>query len=337
MFKPFDWSGTASRRQYWPIFLVWLISLMGATFLLLSLQWSQLFTSSLVVVAIVQLFFVSVAVRRLHDIGRSGFWMVLFAVPYLGFLFVFVLGILKPSVGQSEHWPSRKRHRVAQFAVLLVVVFALSRVFWAPFWIPSGSMKPTLLAGDYIVVNLSRDTPERGDVVVFRHPVTRAPFVSRVIGLAGDRLQMVDGQVILNDDVLAQIRVEDFVEPFAPQGPHRVLPLCANLAVPAGGDCLKPQFVETLPSGKSYKIFDIRNTQFDNTGVFTVPNGHFFVLGDNRDNVLDSRMPQAMRGVGFVPVENLIGKPRFAVFSAQGPSLWAFRDWRRDRFFSAIE
>lgn len=100
--------------------------------------------------------------------------------------------------------------------------------------------------------------------------------------------------------------------------------------------CIKFQFVETLPDGMRYRTLDVRTSQLDNTGIFTVPAEQLFFLGDNRDNSTDSRVPPGMRSVGFVPVANLIGQPEFVVFSATGPALWQFWTWRADRFFITI-
>jgi signal peptidase I len=219
-------------------------------------------------------------------------------------------------------------------------------------------MKETLLIGDFLFVNkmaygYSRHScpfslcpipgrifgsePERGDVVVFRHPVTGADFIKRVIGLPGDRVQMRDGVVWLNDQPLPQEPEGMFEEVFDRQGPIGQFPRCANAPVGQGGVCLKERFRETLPSSRSYTVLNIDESFADNTPVFTVPEGHFFFIGDNRDNSQDSRAPQSVGGVGMVPFENLIGRARHVVFSSAGRSMLHFWTWRGDRFFVRLE
>ncbi|MGN0934560.1 signal peptidase I [Falsigemmobacter intermedius] len=243
------------------------------------------------------------------------------------------------------------------YAVAIAAVFRT--LLFQPFWIPSGSMKETLLIGDFLFVNkmaygysryscpmglcpfegrLLASEPERGDVVVFRHPVNGSDFIKRLIGLPGDTVQMVDGKVVLNGQELPQTPAGDFTETYEPQGPMGNEPRCANAPVGQGGTCIKPRMMETLPGGHSYPVLNIDNGGFaDNTPVFTVPPGHYFFLGDNRDNSQDSRYGRAVGGVGFVPAENLIGRADRIMFSSAGKSLFFFWTWRADRFFRAVQ
>ena len=259
------------------------------------------------------------------------------------------------------------------YALLIAGVFRT--VFFQPFWIPSGSMKETLLIGDFLFVNkmsygysyascpslkipqfgldvdaedlcgwmrggndrLFGGEPERGDVVVFRHPVSGSDFIKRLIGLPGDRIQMTDGLLYIND---APVQVEDaglFEEPMLPQGPEGSPPRCANAPVGMGGTCEKERQIETLPNGVRHTVLNIGTQSTDNTGVFVVPDGHYFFMGDNRDNSTDSRVDQIAGGVGFVPYENLIGRADRVMFSSAGRSMLYFWTWRAGRFFKAIE
>ncbi|NBD30881.1 MAG: signal peptidase I [Alphaproteobacteria bacterium] len=259
------------------------------------------------------------------------------------------------------------------YALLIAGVFRT--FFFQPFWIPSGSMKDTLLIGDFLFVNkmaygysyascpsiiiprfgidvdaedfcgvfkggndrLFGSQPERGDVVVFRHPVTGRDFIKRLIGLPGDKIQLRNGVVYINGSAAEQSQDGFFVETMAHQGPEGLLPQCQNGAVGIGSDCQKERFIETLPNGVSYGVLNIGRRALDNTGVFTVPEGQYFFMGDNRDNSSDSRVPQAARGVGFVSYEDIVGRADRIMFSSAGRSMLAFWTWRSDRYLKAVE
>ncbi len=258
------------------------------------------------------------------------------------------------------------------YALLIAGVFRT--LFFQPFWIPSGSMKQTLLIGDFLFVNkmaygysyascpsliipsvgLNIDAedicgwmkgdntrilggePERGDVIVFRHPVTGRDYIKRLIGMPGDRVQVRQGQIILNGTPVPQQPDGVFTELAEPQGPQGLRPRCENGPVGFGGECEKTRLIETLPNGVSYDVLNIGNQGSDNTGIYTVPEGHYFFMGDNRDNSADSRLPQSAGGVGYVPYENLIGRADRIMFSSAGRSMLFFWTWRGDRFFKAV-
>jgi signal peptidase I len=257
------------------------------------------------------------------------------------------------------------------FALLIAGVFRT--LFFQPFWIPSGSMKDTLLIGDFLFVNkmaygysyascpsihigpinvdakdicgfLDRDNtrlfgsePERGDIVVFRHPVNNTDFIKRLIGLPGDKVQMVDGVLQINGTPVELEDAGTFDEIYEPQGSMRSRPRCENGVVGEGAICSKSRQIETLPNGHSHHILNIDQQRSDNTGVFAVPEGHYFFMGDNRDNSTDSRYPQTVGGVGFVPFENLIGRANRVIFSSAGTSMLYFWTWRGDRFFKRLD
>lgn len=259
------------------------------------------------------------------------------------------------------------------YALLIAGVFRT--LFFQPFWIPSGSMKETLLIGDFLFVNkmsygysyascpsiripavgLDIDAedicgwmkgnneriwggdPERGDVVVFRHPVTGTDFIKRLIGLPGERVQIKDGVIHINDAPVVLQDDGNFEEVMERQGPQGSPPRCENAPVGMGGSCLKSRQIETLPNGVSHAILNITRQSTDNTGVYVVPEGHYFFMGDNRDNSTDSRVSRTAGGVGFVPYENLIGRADRIMFSSSGRSMLFFWTWRSDRYFKGIE
>lgn len=243
------------------------------------------------------------------------------------------------------------------YALLIAGVFRT--LLFQPFWIPSESMKDTLLIGDFVFVNkmaygyskhscpfsicpisgrIFASEPERGDVAVFRHPVNGSDFVKRLIGLPGDSVQVKDGIVFINGAVVPQVPDGQFEEVMGPQGPMGGRPRCENGAVGDGNICTRSRFRETLPNGATHSVLNIENDGAgDNTDVFVVPAGEYFFMGDNRDNSLDSRFNQRAGGVGFVPFENLIGRADRIIFSSAGRSMLYFWTWRSDRFFKAVE
>ena len=236
----------------------------------------------------------------------------------------------------------------AWFLVKLVVIVLVFRTFvFTSFSIPSESMMPRLLVGDYLFAakwpygysqasmpldldivpgsgRVFADLPERGDVVIFKHPVDRSDYIKRVIGLPGDTVQMVDGQLVLNGTPVPKVRVEDFVLP--QQADEHCRGTTERLA-DGGFVCRYQMFRETLPNGVTYNVLDFGPEPQDTTRPVIVPEGRLFLMGDNRDNSMDSRFPAvAQEGVGLVPVENLAGEASFMFFSVDGSFSWK-RPW----------
>lgn len=259
------------------------------------------------------------------------------------------------------------KETVKTIVYALLIAGAIRTILFQPFWIPSGSMKSTLLIGDFLFVNkfaygysyascpsmfgvdfcgfakghtkrLFGSDPERGDVVVFKHPVSGEDYIKRLIGLPGDRIQVKDGVLYINGAAVSVTPDGEFIEALAPQGPEQNLPNC-SYRDSATGDCVKERFTEVLPNGVTHSILNIGDTNVDNTEEFVVPADYFFFMGDNRDNSIDSRFAQdgPYRGVGFVPRENIIGRADRIMFSSAGRSMFYFWTWRADRFFKAIE
>jgi len=238
----------------------------------------------------------------------------------------------------------------------LLIAFFVRSFLYQPFNIPSASMYPTLKIGDYLFVSklsygygkysfnfslggfgheilsccpidfpgraVLADTPERGDVAVFKLPTnTDVDYIKRVIGLPGDRIQMREGVLYINGAAVKKERIEDFVDP--------------------EGEIGRPveQYVETLPNGVQYRVLDTEpEGEADSTQEYVVPEGHYFMMGDNRDNSQDSRF---LNVVGYVPIENYVGRADIIFFSiSQEATLWEFWRWPMDirwnRFFNLI-
>ena len=244
------------------------------------------------------------------------------------------------------------------YALLIAGLFRT--LFFQPFFIPSESMKDTLLIGDFVFVNkmaygyskyscpwalcpitgrLFASEPERGDVVVFRHPANGQDFIKRLIGLPGEKVQIKDGVVFINGAEVPQVPAGTFAEVMGPQGSMGNRPRCENDPIGDGDSCTRSRAIETLPNGVAHSVLNITNAEGlpDNSDVYDVPEGMYFFMGDNRDNSSDSRFSPNASGVGYVPAEYLIGRADRIMFSAAGRSMLAFWTWRSDRYFKAVE
>jgi signal peptidase I len=232
------------------------------------------------------------------------------------------------------------------YAVLLM--FGLTTIIAQPFYVPSGSMEPTLAIGDavlaakfpygytrysipfdYFFLGKSEHPPKPlwgrlpsvGDVVVFRLPRdTKTTFVKRVIGLPGDRIQMIAGRLWINGKML----------------PLRQSTLMEN-EDEYGGTAMLPTYIETLPNGKEHRIFKKQwDGLMDNTDVYVVPPGNIFMMGDNRDNSLDSRWSVDQGGVGYVPVGNLVGRAFIVIGSVDFKNADGLWEWPFQFRFSRV-
>ena len=172
--------------------------------------------------------------------------------------------------------------------------------------------------------------------MVFRHPVNGNDFIKRLIGLPGDKVQMKEGLLHINGQAVKVENAGVFEEVFEKQGSMASKPSCQNNPG-LGAVCEKGRMIETLPNGVKHSILNIGDHSKDNTGIYTVPEGNYFFMGDNRDNSTDSRFAQNSGGVGYVPYENIIGRADRIVFSSAGKSLFYFWTWRSDRFFKAVQ
>jgi signal peptidase I len=250
---------------------------------------------------------------------------------------------------KKEAVPMNAKEELSEFFKTALVALTLALIIrtflFEPFNIPSGSMKPTLLVGDYLFVSkpaygYSRYSfpfglaplegrvwdkePTRGDVVVFKLPTnTSVDYIKRVIGLPGDTIQVIRGRLYLNGKIV----------PREPVG-------IKTISEAGGPDMEVTEYLQTLPNGTIFSIYEVGDDEaLDNTPLYTVPTGYFFVMGDNRDNSQDSRVGHA---VGFVPYENIVGRADFLFFSTNGEAaIFEFWKWpwaiRYKRFFRDID
>ena len=252
----------------------------------------------------------------------------------------------EPAPAPKKKDPESWTETVKTVVYALLIALVIRTFFFQPFNIPSASMQGTLAIGDYLFVEkfaygyskhsfpfsfapfsgrVFGSAPTRGDVVVFKMPNAASAdymkdYIKRVIGLPGDRIQMINDRLYINDKIVPRVRVADYVE--------TVDGVTNRVA----------QFRETLPNGKSYLTLDrMTDGPLDSTGVYVVPAGHYFMMGDNRDNSDDSR-----EDVGYVPAENLVGKAEFIFFSIDvDEDWWQFWRWptqiRYSRMISGID
>ncbi|MGH6659719.1 MAG: signal peptidase I [Sphingomicrobium sp.] len=244
----------------------------------------------------------------------------------------------------------KRRHRAATgswsnlrfFVTLILLAWAIRSFIVAPFSIPSGSMLPTLYVGDYLLVakwpygyskfsfpwqipafkgRLLGRLPDRGDVVVFRHPDGKIDLIKRVIGIPGDTVELRAGGVILNGKPLERRRIAPARVPVSANSPCKSAPPAPPAMARGEGStpCLYPAYREILPDGPSYVTLDqIDDGKADDYGPVTVPAGQIFLMGDNRDDSLDSRFGPIEGGIGMVPVDHLIGRALVTFWSTDG-------------------
>ncbi|HEV2595084.1 MAG TPA: signal peptidase I [Sphingomicrobium sp.] len=232
---------------------------------------------------------------------------------------------------------------------LLRFLFSAALLAWLlrsfilqPFYIPSASMLPSLYIGDYLFVakwpyGYSRYSfplevpsfqgkvlgglPKRGDVIVFRHPTEDSDLIKRVIGLPGDTVEMRSGRLILNGRAVERRSREDAAVPLSPNSPCRVAPGAPTKPARSGDNeiCAYRAYIETLPGGPSYTVLEqLKDGPSDDFPATRVPSGRLFLMGDNRDDSLDSRFPTSEGGVGMLPSESIVGRALFTFWSTDG-------------------
>jgi len=236
------------------------------------------------------------------------------------------------------------------FLLKLVAIVAIFRSFvFSPFNIPSESMQPRLVNGDYLLAakwpygfssyslpfgvpllpsRILAHQPHRGDIVIFKAPPANdVDYIKRVIGLPGDTVQMIGGQLQLNGKPVPKVKIADFEIDVTPNT-HCYLPRFERERANGRPYCAYPQYQETLPGDdgrpdKLVNVLDLAQTPQDDTPPILVPEGSLFLMGDNRDNSMDSRFPAiANEGIGLVPQDNLVGRATVMMWSTDGSARW---------------
>ena len=250
-----------------------------------------------------------------------------------------------PETPSQKNWAQEAVALAKDLVVFAAIYLVITSAGWGMNYIPSGSMEPTLEVGDRIAVSkfaygyngfsipfskmllseerLFEDTPKRGDVAVFKDPKQGyLDLVKRVVGMPGETLEMRDGRLYINGNLIER----DFVRE-------------VKYTDYSGSRQTVREYVETLPDGVSHRIYEHTDRGFfDNIGPFTVPEGHYFMMGDNRDNSLDSRNPG---GIGYIPLQNFVGRVETTTFSLydcdQGKDIECLGGIPTERFFNSIE
>jgi len=227
-------------------------------------------------------------------------------------------------INKSSFFSNLKSISIAVFIALIIRSF-----FVEPFNIPSGSMKPNLLVGDFIFVSkwsygyskhslpfslplipnrIFDSMPERGDVAVFKTPQdNRTDYIKRIIGLPGDKIKIINGQIIINDNLIMRKKNQDFIDVSKNFKTKRIR-----------------KYTEYFYEHEVEVLDIMDNGMVDNTPLYVVPDNHFFVMGDNRDNSQDSRFTNV---VGYIPLENLVGKAQFIFFSLENSRFLEIWKW----------
>jgi len=275
------------------------------------------------------------ALRRLNDTGRPGWWAWALALPWLRWALLAWL-LVAPS-------SQRRRRTDSQWRILGLGVAGVAAVglagslIWTTAPVVAQGMKPALLPGDLVLVRRAPVRLSRGDVVAFgMEGETAAPRMGRIVALGGERVAVEGGAPVIDGGKAAWAEDGVFSEAFGRQGPEGVMPVCGNGTVGLGAECATQRFLETLPDGTTYAVLDAGRRPLDAAGEVQVPRGQFYMLGDHRDAVRDSRLSPAVQGMGFVAEAQVIGRVDLVVASSEGAHWWDPRGWRPSRVLEVV-
>lgn len=339
-------SGRLARRGFWPIFVIFLLLIVVAV--ATGVLWPGL-------IALVLVWPVAAAmVRRLHDMNMGGAWALLVLVPYVNALFALML-VFRGPYQRSSPYDRSDDALAGPVTVAGCAVFAtLMLMLAAPVQMVRPGMKPVVEPGDVALVWRlgggrgaaacwplicpwgASGGPDLGAPVALIDPRSGAPIMARVMAVAGDEIAFERGQVVLNGTPLIEGRVGLHQEVFAPRGPGRVLPRCGNGAVGLGATCRKTATRERLPSGRQIVTLDAGPHLIDQMSPVTVPEGHVFVVSDNRDVGEDSRIAPSAGGLGIVKNDAVIGRVARVMISADGAHWWQVWTWRWHRIGKGV-
>jgi signal peptidase I len=267
-----------------------------------------------------------------------------------------------PDLSSPAKEPFSWRREIQQWAVLILIVLGIHSFLAKPFYIPSESMMANLLVGDRLIVSkfpygfsylspsvpilppmkgrLFGSYPDRGDIVVIKSTSDGADWIKRTIGLPGDTVELRDGELFLNGRALPRVRRPDTEVVVSPNSDCPYMPQFRGTSADGTPVCRFPTFRESLPNGRQYDTLDMTLTDRDNFGPVTVPDGFVFLMGDNRDNSMDSRVPPEIGGLGLVPYENIVGRAEFITFSLDGSHTLNPLTWwgalRGERAFTSL-
>lgn len=332
----FDWMGRSPRTE--ALAMAVLVGLPLAW-----LRWGPLWTgvwhrwheaAGLVPLALLSVPAIGIAVRRLTDMGWRGWWVWLLALPWIRWALLAAL-LLLPSAQRRRH-PHGGLRAFGLGIAALIGIGLLGSLGWTTAPVLAQGMRPTLWPGEVVLLRRAPLELVPGDVVALRLPGETEIRWGRILARGGDRIAVEEGRPVLDGQALPQFQAGFLVEPFAPQGPRRILPVCGNGAVGLGADCRTRLLTESLPTGRSYRVLDAGLRPLDRIEEVTVPSDRLFLMGDDRDAARDSRLAPAAGGLGLVPEDAVLGRASLVLLSATG-RLWDPRGWRLARLLARVQ